>query len=156
MVLQWIFYLAFWCILGKHLVACFNYAHEYRELSNSQKGKDKRLIKNWRPISVINVDTKIASKVLAKRLEHILPDLIHYHQNVYVEGRSIFDAVRTIDDVLEYTKQSGQSGILVTINFEKAFDSLDHRFLLKVLHTVNFGPFFIQCIQTFQMFQVAS
>ncbi|KAL9988158.1 hypothetical protein ACROYT_G002566 [Oculina patagonica] len=153
------FYLAFWPILGKHLVACLNYAHNHGELSNSQKqavitllekkGKDKRLIKNWRPISLINVDTKIASKALAKRLENILPDLIHYNQNAYVKGRSIFDAVRTIDDVLEYTKCSDQSGILVTIDFEKAFDSLDHRFLLKVLRTFNFGPSFIQWIRTF-------
>ena len=148
------FYLAFWSILGKHLVNSFNYAHNYGELSNSQKqavitllekkGKDKRQIKNWQPISLINVDTKIVSKALAKRLEHILPDLIHYNQNAYVKGRSIFDAVRTIDDVLEYTKRSKQSGVLVTIDFEKAFDSLDHKFLFKVLHTFNFGPSFIQ------------
>ena len=91
------FYLAFWPILGEHLVTCRNYAHNHGELSNSQKqavitllekkGKDKRLIKNWRPISLINVDTKIASKALAKRLENILPDLIHYNQNAYVKGR---------------------------------------------------------------------
>ena len=66
-----------------------------------------------------------------------------------MKGRSIFDAVRNIDDVLEYTKQSEQSGILVTIDFEKAFDSLDHKFLLKVLHTFNFEPSFIQWIRTF-------
>ena len=50
---------------------------------------------------------------------------------MYVKGRSIFHAVRTIDDVLEYTKQSEQSCILVTIDFEKAFDSLDHIFIVK-------------------------
>ena len=66
-----------------------------------------------------------------------------------MKGRSIFDAIRTIDDVLEYTKCSDQSGILVTIDFEKAVDSLDHRFLLKVLRTFNFGPSFIQWIRTF-------
>ena len=90
------FYLVFWPLLGKHLIHCYNYAHEHGELSNSQKqavitllekkGKDKRLIKNWRPISLINVDTKIASKTLAKRLEPILPGLIHYNQNAYVKG----------------------------------------------------------------------
>ena len=63
--------------------------------------------------------------------------------------RSIFDAIRTIDDVLEYTEQSGQSGIIVTIDFKKAFDSLDHEFPLKVLHTFNFRPSFIQRIRTF-------
>jgi len=76
------FYLVFWPIVGKHFIDCFNYAHDHGKLSNSQKqalitllekkGKDKRLIKNWRPISLINVDAKIASKTLAKRLESIL------------------------------------------------------------------------------------
>ena len=66
------FHLAFWPILGKHLLPSFNHANNYGELSNSQKqavitlvekkGKDNRLIKNWTPISLINVDTKIVSK----------------------------------------------------------------------------------------------
>ena len=152
------FYLVFWPIVGKHLVDCFNYAHDHGELSNSQKqagitllekkGKDKRLIKNWRPISLINVDVKIASKTLAKRLEPILPDIIQYGQNAYVKGRSIFDAVRTIDDILEYTRHTKMSGFLVAIDFEKAFDSLDHTYLLKVLNAFNFGPSFIQWIRT--------
>jgi len=91
------FYLVFWPLLVKHLIDCYNCAHEHGVLSNSQKqavitllekkGKDKRLIKNWHPISLINVDTKIASKTLAKRLEPILPELIHYNQNAYVKGK---------------------------------------------------------------------
>ena len=153
------FYLVFWPILGKHLVECYNYAHEHGELSNTQrqavitllekKDKDKRLIKNWRPISLINVDTKILSKAFAKRLEPILPDLIHYNQSAYVQGRSIFDAIRTIDDVVQYTKQIDTSGVLITIDFEKAFDSLNHKYLFKVLHAFNFGSYFIQWIRTF-------
>ena len=99
-------------------------------------------------ISLFNVDSKIAPKALAKRLEYILPDLIHYNQNAYVKVKLIFDAVRTID-VLEYTKQSGQSVIMVNIYFEKAFDSLDHKLLIKVLFTFSFGPSFFQWIRTF-------
>jgi len=142
--------MVFWSLLGEHLIHCYNYAHEHGELSDSQKqaviillekkGKDKRLIKNWRPISLINVDTKIASKTLAKQLEPILPKLIHYNQNAYVKGKLIFDAVRTIDDILEFTKCKKMSGILVAIDFEKAFDSLDHSYLFKVLgHLISDG-----------------
>ena len=70
------FYLVSWPIFEKNLVDCYNYVHEHGELSNTQRqvvitllekmNKDKRLMKNWRPISLINVDTKIASKALAK------------------------------------------------------------------------------------------
>ena len=81
------FYKAFWPLLGNLVVDCLNEAYDYGELSTSQKmamikliekkGKDKMHIKNWRPISLLNVDAKIASKALAKRLETVLPLIIH-------------------------------------------------------------------------------
>ena len=52
-----------------------------------KKDKDKKLIKNWRPISLLNIDTKRISKVLAERLEKVLPSLISKIQIVYVKGR---------------------------------------------------------------------
>ena len=125
------FYLAFWPLFGRLLVDSLNYAFEFGELSNSQKqaiitligkkGKDKRMIRNWLPISLINVDSKIASKTLAKRLDKVLPEIIHSNQNAFVKARSIFDAIRTIDDLMEYTKEKDLSGSLVAIDFEKAF-----------------------------------
>ena len=109
------------------------------------KGKDKRVIKNWRSISLINVDAKIISKVLAKRLEMVLPNLIHPNQNAFVKDRSIFDAIRTIDDIVDYTERKSWSGFMIAIDFEKAqFDTLDFQFLIRTLHKFNFGPSFIQ------------
>ena len=85
------FYVAFWSLIGKPLVDYINYSYEFRELSNSQKqaiitliekrGKDKQVIKNWQPISLINVNAQIISKVSVKRLEKVLPNLIHPNQN---------------------------------------------------------------------------
>ena len=123
------FYLAFWPLLGKLVVDSLNYAFEYGELSNSQKqavitliekkGKDKRLVKNWRPISLVNVDAKLASKTLAKRLEKVLPEVIHFlNQNAFAKGRTIFDAFRTIDDVIEYASyRLGKSFRLAQFHF---------------------------------------
>ena len=151
------FYLAFWPSFGKYIVDSINYSYEFGELSNSQKqaiitliekkGKDKRMIKNWQPISLINVDAKIISKVLAKRLEKVLPVIIHADQNAFVKGRSIFDAVRTIDDMVDYTKRNNLSGFLIAIDFEKAFDTLSFNFLIRTLHKFNFGPSFIHWIR---------
>ena len=73
------FYNFFWPKFGTFLVDSLNYAYIHGELSNSQKeavitliekkDRDRRLIKNWRTISLVNVDFKIGSKAIAKRLE---------------------------------------------------------------------------------------
>ena len=92
------FCLAFWLLLGKLIVDSLNYAFEYGELSKSQKQavitliekkeKDKRLVKNWRPISFVNVDAKLGSKTLAKRLAKVLPEVIHFNQNAFCKGEN--------------------------------------------------------------------
>ena len=121
------FYLAFWDLVGECLVDALTFAQEQGQLSTSQKqamitllekkDEDRRFIKNWRPISLINVDVKIASKAIARRLESILPELIHPNQNGFIKGRSILDAVRTIDDILEFAKVTEYCGILLAIDF---------------------------------------
>ena len=60
-----------------------------------------------------------------------LPTIIHYNQNAYLKGRTMFDAARTIDDILDFCKVENQSAILTTIDFEKVFDSLKWDYLLK-------------------------
>jgi len=79
------FYNFFWSEIGTFLVDSLNYSYFHGELSNSQKqavitlieekDKDRRWIKNWRPISLVNVDVKIGSKAIAKRPENLLPHI---------------------------------------------------------------------------------
>ena len=76
----------------------------------------------------------------------MLPEITHFDQRAFVKGRTIFDAIRTIDDVIEHTMNRDISGILVAIDFEKAFESLNFSFLLRVLHVFNFGLSFIQWV----------
>ena len=91
---------------------------------------------------MVNLDVKIASKAIARRLESVMSLLIPANENGFIKGRSILDAVRTIDDVLEIGKIMNQSGILLAVDFEKAFDSLNHEFLYQVLQKMGFGPNF--------------
>ena len=65
---------------------------------------------------------KLHPRQIARRLERILPDLIHPNQNGFIKGRSIQDGVRTIEDILEFARFTDRSGILLVIDFEKAFD----------------------------------
>ena len=79
----------------------------------------------------------------------MLPEIIHHNQNAYVKGRTIFDAVRTIDDIISLTASKDISSLLVAIDFEKAFDSVNWNYLKKTLEKFNFGPSFIAWITTF-------
>ena len=57
--------------------------------------------------------------------------------------------MRTIDDILEYTERKNISGLLVAIDFQKAFDSIKRNFMVQALSAFNFGPSLIHWIQTF-------
>ena len=112
-----------------------------------KKDRDKRFVKNWRPISLLNVDTKILSKSLAEKLKNVLPELISSNQTTYVKNRCISESGRLISDVIEMCDILDISGYLVTMDIEKAFDSLDHDFLLFVLKKFGFGENFIHWIK---------
>ena len=112
-----------------------------------KKDKDKRFIKNWRPISLLNVDYKIISKVFALRVKNVLSDLISSQQTAYIPFRCISESGRLISDVIEMADLLKLRGYLVTIDIEKAFDSLDHNFLEAVLKKQGFGPYFIDWIK---------
>ena len=98
---------------------------------------------------LINVDAKIASKVIAARIIKVLPEIIHTNQTGYVKDRFIGEAARSIIDVMEYTKQQNIPGILLFIDFEKAFDSIDWNFMLKCLDAFGFGSTLIRWVEAF-------
>ena len=90
---------------------------------------DQRLIQNWRPISLLNVDAKIISKALSKRLKNVLLSHISDNQSAYVDGRFISESGPLIADVLQTSDVLKLSGMLVTIDIQKAFDTVNHQFL---------------------------
>ena len=136
-----------------------NYSYDFGKLSNSQKqaiitliekrDKDKRDLLNWRPISLVNVDVKIGSKAIAKRLENVLSSIIHYNQCAYFKGRTIFDAVITVDNIMEFSERYNLEGRVICIDFKKAFDTVSRDFLFCTLSSFGFGPSFLQWIHTF-------
>ena len=143
--------------IGSLLVESINHSFEVGELSSSQKqatifliGKkesDKRLIKNWRPISLLNVDTKILSKAFAIRLKKVIGILVVLEQSAYVPGRFIGEPIRLISDILEYTDKMNIPCYMFAADIEKAFDSVSHAFLISVLRKFGFGANFIQWIR---------
>ena len=114
-----------------------------------KKDKDKRLIKNWRPISLLNVDdSKLISKSLANRLQDVMPNLVSENQSAYVNNRFISKSGKLISDILEITDSLQVDDLLMTIDIEKAFDSVNQFFLTSILKRYGFGDDFIKWIKT--------
>ena len=150
------FYTNFWPSIGKIVYESFVGAFSNQELSASQrqaiikllekKDRDRRFIKNWRPISLLNIDVKLLNKTLASRLKQVLPAIINSDQTAYVSGRFIGESTRLISDILETTKALNIEGYILTMDIEKAFDSMDHSFLIEALRVFGFGEYFIKWI----------
>ena len=94
--------------------------------------KDKRYVANWRPILLLNFDLKNISKSFATTLKNVLGKLIDARQTAHVNERFIGESGHLID-VLRVCDMQKLSGYLLTVDFEKAFHSLNHNFLISVL-----------------------
>ena len=114
-----------------------------------KKKGDVKNLKNWRPISLLNVDYKICSKAITMRLSKVLDSIIDPDQTCSVPGRTITHNVTLSRDVLDYIERTDETGILVSLDQEKAFDRVNRAFLMNVLKRFGFGPEFLKWITTF-------
>ena len=137
------FYQAFWPLLGNLLVDVFNESYELGKLPDSQrksvmslifKRGDEDDISNYRSISLTNTDYRILAFTLAERMQKILGDIISNDQTAYVKGRYMGTNIRLVSDVIDYYDLLNKSGLLLMVDFQKAFDSLDWHFLFKTLN----------------------
>ena len=143
------FYKFFWKDIGNFLIRSWKFAFETKELSTTQRqgvitilpkgDKPREFLKNWRPISLLNVSYKILSSILAERMKTVLSKLIHTDQKGFMSGRYISDNTRIIYDILQTTKEKNIPGMLLLVDFEKAFDSISWNFMYKCLNFFGFG-----------------
>ena len=100
------------------------------------------LVSNWRPLSLLNVNYKLFAKLLAIRLQEVLNEIIHPDQTGFIKGRYIGENLLDLTSTIEYCNQNNIEGIIVSFDFEKAFDRVESNVLNKVLEFFNFGPNF--------------
>ena len=151
------FYQMFWDKISSTLLKCYQSVNQTGELSSSQrqavitlidkKGKDRAFLKNWRPISLLNFDYKLLSKTISFRVTEYLPKLIHHNQSGFVKGRFIGDSIRVLQDIMSYTLEKRLPGLVLFIDFEKAFDTIEWKFIWKALEKYNFGNQLIKWIK---------
>ena len=149
------FNIRYWYLIKEELTNVIKYIFLSNTLAPSQqramltllyKKGEREDIANWRPISLLNVDYKIITKILAERLKPLLPSIIHPDQKSYVNGRNIFEANRLLKDVIEYSEENKINSSIIFIDYQKAFDCVEWGWALQCLEKFNFGPKFLQWI----------
>ena len=153
------FYKIFWNDIKYYFVNSINTSYDSGHLTQLQKQgiislipkKDKELtnLNNWRPITLLNIDYKIATKAIANRMKNVLPNIINNCQTGFLKGRYIGENIRLLFDIIEHSSETNNPACLIFADFEKAFDSLDHNFMIKTLSSFNFGESFLKWINLF-------
>ena len=107
-------------------------------------------MKNWRPITVLNCDYKIATKCIASRIKKVLLKLINNDQTGFMKNfRFIGENIRLTDSIINYANAEQIEGLLLFIDFENAFDTIEWSFIEKTLKYYNFGNSLITWIKLF-------
>uniref|UniRef100_A0A803JHI8 Reverse transcriptase domain-containing protein n=1 Tax=Xenopus tropicalis TaxID=8364 RepID=A0A803JHI8_XENTR len=142
--------------LAPMLTNCFNEIGPEKPLNEEfllayisvipKPGKDLTNCSSYRPISLLNLDLKIYTKILASRLNPILPEWIHRDQTGFVRGREGKENTMKIINMMCWAKEHRTHSLLLSTDAEKAFDRVHWTFLKKVLENSGMGTMFINKI----------
>jgi exonuclease III len=150
------FFKMFWPKIKFFVLRSLNNSYEKGTLSQTHRqvvitllpkgDKNTNLLKNWRPISLLNTIYKIAASAIANRIKPHLSSIISPTQTGFIKGRFIGETTRFVYDIMNYAEKNKLPGLLMLIDFEKAFDSISWKFLIKALKKYNIGDDFIKWV----------
>ncbi|RVX04845.1 LINE-1 retrotransposable element ORF2 protein [Vitis vinifera] len=150
-----------WDFVKEEIVDLFKEFYEQRSFAKSlnttflilipKKGGAKDL-GDYRSISLLGGLYKLLAKVLANRLKKVLGKVISVDQNAFVRDRQILDASLIANEVIDFWHKRKEKGLICKLDIEKAYDSINWNFLMKVLHKMGFGSRWMEwiwwCIST--------
>jgi hypothetical protein len=102
------------------------------------KIKSPQQLGDFHPISLLGCWYKLLSKVLAGRLARVIGSLIPKSQSAFLEGRQLVEGVVVVNEVIDYAKKAGKECLILKVDFEKAYDSVDWGFLDYMLGRFGF------------------
>jgi mannosylglycoprotein endo-beta-mannosidase len=150
------FYHKFWDLIKFDLVDMFNNFHKgkldlkrlnFAMISLIPKVDEAREMKSFRPISLINCSFKVFSKVLTLRLGKIMNRLISPQQSAFIQGRYILESVVVAHELVHSLSKSGEPGLILKLDYEKAYDRVNWDFLFEILRTRGFNNTWIGWIK---------
>ena len=109
--------------------------------------KNREKIGSWRPISLLSSDYKILSKLIARRLNKVIMKIVHESETGFIPGRLMGENIIKLLNLMDYCEKSKSSALVVSFDFQKAFDKVKWTVIDLVLDQFNFGPYFKRLVQ---------
>ena len=102
---------------------------------------------SYRPITLLNTEYKLLARIMATRLKPILAEQLSTGQYCGIQGRSIFDALATVRDVIAYHETTRTPLCLISLDFQQAFDLISHEYLFQVLERYGISQWYVERLQ---------
>lgn len=103
------------------------------------KEPEAKTLKKFRPISLINCSFKIFAKLLNNRLVTVVDRLIASNQTAFIKGRYILESVVAAHEIIHEVHRNKESGVILKLDYEKAYDRVNWDFLEEMLNSRGFG-----------------
>src|SRR4051812_20175119 len=154
--LSFLFYQNYWDIIKMDLLCMFQewfddkldlFRLNFAMITLIPKENDARVMKKFRPISLLNCSFKIFTKVLTNRLAKVIGRIISLNQSAFIRGRFILESVVTAHEIIHEVHSSKSKGLVLKIDYEKAYDRVNLDFLFEILELRGFCHIFIRFIR---------
>jgi hypothetical protein len=152
------FYQACWNFIKGDLMALFINFHDgslslYRlnfgMIILIPKSQEAITIQQYRPISLLNVSFKIFTKVASNRITEITKRVISPTQTVFLPGRNFMEGVIILHKMIHEIHRKKQSGVMLKLYFENAYDKIDWTFVQQILRMKGFSSTWCKWVTSF-------
>ncbi|KAJ0837719.1 putative RNA-directed DNA polymerase [Helianthus annuus] len=104
------------------------------------KINDPVSLENYRPINLVGVISKVVSKVIANRMRKVMDNIISEAQSAFLRGRYILDGPLIVNELISWSRKKKSKAFILKIDFEKAYDNVNWKFVVNILHQMGFPP----------------
>jgi len=152
------FYQHFWEAIKGDLMQMFRdlarghlplFSPKFDVITLIPKVQEANVIQQYRPICLLNVSFKIFTKVVTNRLNLIADKVVSPSQTTFMRGRNILEGVVILHETVHEMHRKKQSGVILKLDFEKAYDKVRWPFLFQTLRMKGFSPRWISWVKTF-------